>query len=1633
MARSSSYSSNCSHSNVGPSNSRTRRPRRNRLSHSNTDQIFSLLSSLCSSCAGSLENLSLSDILEKSPCWRAPDPNSGDEKAQPELSPTGLSLDLDCSEIRTPDSSISGTIDQRSAALNRATPNGASSSVVSTTPWPIRSRPRSTRGVFITPRMTFPSMSISGLVVAELCVWDNLPFDDPEREYHLLCTSPPVVSYGSAPLGDVYWQIVVGTTSATIFSRVSTDMGSGGTVTRDGLATIIENDQGCVLCSGTASGSGLYSNIDNMSWSLDRRVSGLDSKMSVYLYLLPVNSSVTYTGGLELSGGCFSLTDNVDIQPVQVINNSPPDAVTATQVWGKVGVSGLASDVTPIHTVADPSPVTVATPVVLVGSTTNDPVWVSETQPAPPVPTQWHVSMEDWNRHMHATHGNTSASTLLAQLSDARRDPPSFGRFPAATEAGGFDTKEAEQAYSLLVAQCGTEDWRCEPNPEVPPALSLAEPGVVMTPAVIPGVDTVDDTRSNCVDTSLVVASMNHRLWGFFCSNPYSDLAIDEEDAMAPEPAPLPVMSDPAPAVAPPARPPPSQKPKSQPPTPKSSPKLAPQMPASPEDAKKRVLMRVNARFASDADLLSWLLLTEGLCHKWAWQVMTMRWGRNWQFDSDKWTPIQLMASVWIRLKHERATDLRFRSELASWGKQYLVGWKKHVDGYIAKELDQVSPGWWSSVKVLASEQAAHNAFMHAYNGNPVLSPDMDAVRAMPSLDSYTDDVKTDHRFDGPTAELRVTVTKNGQNPNNATLSNRSILRCRTQANNGLNTNIRAFEPLENYMVPRQIWNAAVTGLEPAQPGLSWVHFSPFPVQGLDMTETAFWLQIGRSELEDNYQMGRVDSLSPNGFRTWDVKFLGKTVPTFGLEMSKWATTLKCWHSILMWQPGNAAFLPLSNDLGRFDPRFVTLPDNPLYALTVNDGPIVSENWGGNAATFPTTGGQSGALTFHVCMDTVPEEHKGNIVVFPRLLANTFTSSPAKAIAIMVACLAPWPFCTYYLRRAVGNSVNANIANVVSTLFGNLVKLDGSLDIHILLPRQATGLVPGNAGDANARALIRPFFGPSATAVYVANAPIQVAYVAAAPPVFQVDLCQYLYSWALGISWADLSLFGVKLGLLSDMSAWFNLAEERIADAVVRYSMTTTNLNPVWSNATFRQILPDGRALHIMTLDDVSSPPVTGAIPAFNNVAWNHLALGTRECPAAPKTVHQAGACWTRAASVYWRGLQARDIAYTSNLMFQQARLMSRTWNNMYSNAGPNEAMRQYCGSFITGGAQGMALLGSRMGPTLHNIYKNITGNALYSDQFGNTLFDYLYFHDECFSHVHDGLRPQTLTDVYVPGFLPDAWFVGVVDRCPQSLAPYPSNYGLNATSGIVRDDMSVVAIDIYQAPPAKDANQLDRLDEYALPDWDDAELWNLRLLCTMAEEDGNLVVCRNKSAVVQAVPVIRIYTMSAINLDNTIPAGARISRTVYDGTWSRLPLADDNGYRLWYTVNAGNMTGYQSVMVGLTRRAINTFLFANSVASSNLHWRTGHGSAATTRVMAKLLRNQNAKSDPPGDLPLSAAVEGFTAALTAELAEPALAAGAAAVNGLTKILDAVKTQYPASSSMDQGQGVTPGINPGQV
>lgn len=1495
-------------------------------------------------------------------------------------------------------------------------------------PFPLVDRSLAASAILVAPQWIMPlTLPVGGSMQMRVTTW-TLENVKPDRVYLTLRIGTWLLDHagGSNELSYEWW--LCPDEVSPYFGSLADDS-TDVVTTRMGYS--ISGAGGVCVGTGYAHNQSLSISNELFDWSGGETMVGVESKLSLWLFVRVVDPSQGYSATLSAPSFSIRLLDTGNTRQVNQVAVLDTSNVPQFYVAGDIGttvvgtvesrLAGSTLSTQPVRTTAVAG---VAQPVILVGTNTDKPVWVSEQQPAT-TSYSWSISSEDRNRAMHALHGNTFR---------LNRDAPCFeSRF--ANETLSFDDPEAEAAYLEMMAAIPQEDafpvFENKSQPPAAPAAADAEVAILVT---IPGMDSLNvDPLMDRTDVSLVTA-LNHAVFAVDCTNYYADLPIDEEDALAEPlienlPVNVPVRSPPKPKEGS------AHSKVSDAGSVRGAPAPAASVVAAPVDLaarRKSVLKRIVTRLSTDVDMFMWVA-SRGVCHEWAWQVSRLKWGHDWARKPDSWSPAQTLFSVWLRVKAQRLVGPQGRELLAAWGKELVPEWANLVVRKMSDQLERESPGWWSSVKVLETERDAHNQFMHAYNGNPVQIPDMKTVLTMPRLDDYDDEVKTSARFDGAVAELAVNTTKNGTNPHNATLGNRAILRCRTQNVAGAIQDIRAMEPLENYMFPRHMWDPAGVNLIPSVYGTSWAHFSAFNVRGLDLTPTLFWNEIGKAELEDRYQMGRADNVAPNGFRAWDVKYIGKTEPVYGLEMSTFALKMKLWHSILVWQPGNGRYLPLSNDLGRFDPRTIT-QDGNLNALTVNDGPIPAENWGGNASVFPTLAGQAGTLTFHICMDSVPEEHKSNVIVFPRIFASIFPNNPGKALAIFVACLAPWPFCSYFLPRLVSNDAGPGVAPMASVLFGNLVKVDGILDLHILLPRQGTGSVPGTPADATSRTLVRPSMGPNGSAVYLPNAPIQVAYVNNAPPVFQVDLCQYLYTWALGVSYLDLAIFSTQMHRLTDMAAWFNIAEERVASVVVRYSPMTTALAPVHNAGSHTTILPDGRRLHYNALgaplDDL---PPSHIMPAFNVTGWNHLALNTRTCPAAPPCFHNAGPMWTRPAAMYWRGLFARHLAYTIHIFWQQTRLMQVTWNNCYA-VGANEETRAFCRSMFTGGARELALLGSTTGPSLHNIWKKVTGTALYSDQFSNTLWDYMYFHEHCYRTVHTGVVPTVWLDTYVPSFLPDIWLVGVLDQVPQCMAPYPTNFSLDSTCGLVREDMTIVAIAAHQAPPAKITNQTDRLDEYSMSEWDDYELWNLRLFVQYARQNpGIVIVPRNKSDVVQGVPTLRVYSMSANVLEANVPVAARISRTDFDGCQSNLPLADDTGQRIWYTVDANVMTGIQNIMIGLQRAMMETFIFANAVPHSALHWSTGTGRSGHSKAMMKLARNYAAKiSDPPGDLPLAAAIEGLSGGVAAALAEPALLAAGAAVAGGMGAVRMVLNAIDPVGAPGTGDGA-PGINLNQA
>jgi hypothetical protein len=1002
------------------------------------------------------------------------------------------------------------------------------------------------------------------------------------------------------------------------------------------------------------------------------------------------------------------------------------------------------------------------------------------------------------------------------------------------------------------------------------------------------------------------------------------------------------------------------------------------------------VLDRICARLrAQKTGMASWLMHRRPNT-EWAIAVAARFWGKGW-------APVTLdqqATSVWLLY----TTDYDRRIWIAKFMMsdvriQYIV------TNTLCLPIAAHCNAWFNSAKVLPAEADAHNAKMHAIHGNTVITT-MDDVLASPTLDSYTADEKVEDRFNGRAAALAISMLPSDTNPTDANVAVQSLLRAQSQAPNGIITSGVIMEPLETTMAPRMEC-AVPPALVPATSGTRWTRFVSMGVAGLPTVPTRLWTTLGVDALQDKFQMGRNDTLAPNGFKQWDVLNLGQLAVPNGFEMSAPLLKLKLWHKILSWKNTNTTFLPTSNDLSRFDPGMngSNLVGGGI-AVNTPDPTGFGEALGGAAAHYPFDGGSAGTVTFHICLDTVPMDHRCNLVVFPKCMLRAL-GDLGKEYAVFVGMLIKWPFLWYSVMRSTRNGGLGPYTMEKCAPHALTTYVDGILDIHVLLPRTGSGLNPTSQAAATACLIQAPWTGPLASAALGATQMLNVAWMGGPGP-FSVPACEYMYTWSTAIGPEDIRVFIMCMYRVADLSAFINMADERVAMCAVRYSPMVTTPNAVRNFYSSVQILPDGRCLsEVPGIFPQDVPPESGfIIPEFDNIAWNHLALGTRVCEGAPPSDPKASPMLSQAQNVYWMTLQARRIAITRHMLLSTTRLTADTWNAAFRN-GLNHEMRDYVRGFYCNGTFSTVPTGSENGPLLEAIHKHTHHEALFHDQFGLSVYSYMLRPYQSYATIHNGLAGglAAVQDRFVPVFLPDAWMWGTLPVVPRCLAPYPPNWGNKGTTGIVTDDMRIVQIGQRRAPHVRMSNTTDRIFENELPEWNDAELWNLGLWIEWAQNTGAAIVTSYRDGTVHPTfAAAHIYCPTVAFPDPSSAGFVRAAGTVLDGTRMSLPLVEDDGTSIFYSVTNVVSIQLSNIMTAREKAMMNVWLFNNVVPVDALKVSNGAGGMSKQRLAAQAARAKM-KTDPPGDLPLLAGVS--LEALAMRVAEPAIQAGGRALQAL--------------------------------
>lgn len=1413
----------------------------------------------------------------------------------------------------------------------------------------------------------------------EICNWEGPPGPDSIWTVDLSGS----VTLTNSMDGDVYLLIYLttGTASACDWARGTIPV-SGYTSDRQPLR-ICNPQHSALLFAGTISGSNsLNIGMETSSSGSARRTMliAAGSKLRMFVRTVSVYTSAGAVGSSVVTIPSIRLT-NVANQAPDVIMSAAsmyvPDASVSVEGLVEVNVNGPVEVKASLY--ADPP-----LPILTTGSTTTDvrlvdsvvphPIWTSDLSAQPPA-TTWAISSEDRNRAMHALNGNIDSDLPSDYNPDHRVDRSWVG--------GAADVVFDQEVHKHLDVVLDSSNFR------------------------------------NSIKSDLYYAICNF-VFQFGDDNPFDNLANSEEEVyqdldFEDEPPDLLDISPEEPANQPP-------KPKPERKTPpvvakEEKEEEAPRTVLDPVARRKQreaALERIAYKLKGQGLFLHWLL-TAPVDVNWAAAVAEVRWG-DWRSATD---PEAKLVRLWYEMKTRRSRGLTMRLEFAHYADECLPGWSICCESNtpLKTELDAKCPTWWSDIRVLKVEADAHNAYMHALNGNPVFVNTMGDVLSLPETTSYFEDHKTDNRFDGLAAASLLQTSMPGSNQYNDGLSMSNYLRMRRQLGDGSISQDWYMAPLEATMIPRQIWIGAGVGAAPFRP--SWVVYADRPVQGQVLTASNFWAKQGQKDLMDGNQLGRDNIVNTNGYKLVDVNILGMRESANGLDMSMFVLKARLWQQLLCWMTNRYQELPVTNDLTA-DPAMVTQPGVPQGPYSLVNHPVPGESWGMSLAPptpwFPMNGvvggiGLRGTIAFHICLDSVPVEHRANVVVFPSALTGMFTTR-GKALAIFCALMAPWPFFNVAIRRTVDNNLGAGAVQIACTAFANTVYLSGLTDIHVLIPRGAGGVGPNAQAEANVKAQERPHMGSFLTDIPVmANAPMDVSFVAAGGVGVQnYHLCAYLASWVPDITLLDIAYFLRGVNQMFDISTWLNMADERVAMSAVRYHAMTSNAAPVVSEATFREIAPDGRCVTTLGMAyPLPHPPAPMfSIPSFDIVAWNHMALGTRVCSTCPPSMASMSPRVTKISQVYWATLHARQFAMVWHIYQHFLRIPARVWDEPNFN-WPNQEMPAIVNSQYSNRVVNNRFVHSDAGPAMHNIYKNCHNQSLFSDQFGNTVYDYLEPPQAGYVSAHDGQNPPNYEDEVCPVFFNDLYMCALLNKVPRALSLLPPVGGREGTSGIVIGDMTMLRTGAHFAPACNPSNQIDRLEETDSPDWDQNELWNVKVLMRWAAAQAPAVqvftMDRNGNPI--ALQPMPWYVAMPLQHDVNIPVGQEIARTNCGMSSLWWPLVDGTGLRLFYALAQAPMNQFAPVMLARIRGDLETVLLPGTNVPGTLLWSNKPGPGISKQRALIMRVFSQASADPPGDMSLASAV--LEGAVTA-IVEPGVVAAAEAVRTLANVLDPPST-----------------------
>jgi len=948
-------------------------------------------------------------------------------------------------------------------------------------------------------------------------------------------------------------------------------------------------------------------------------------------------------------------------------------------------------------------------------------------------------------------------------------------------------------------------------------------------------------------------------------------------------------------------------------------------------------------------------------------------WGKGWDpaESAEKWFAAWRIGR--LEFTHEHATALELFGYTWFDAKFAAAVKTDYADAFAVFSLGRdVSDEASVAASLHKKKNFDRASAMGGTDPGPKFSATMNDIRAAPGFELC--DTPTAGKTDIAALMATLASMPSSTNPRDASIAQQMPIRGDNIFFDNSVQLARTMRPMSSNVLARQIRAPGGTlGNSPVQE--YDIRVAIMNSLGRPLTNTDLFTGLMNTSIATNNSLGRADMVTTGGFLLAEVNWVARLKSVLGLNMDTYVARILLLHNVLAWIAPTPT-LPLSAALQISDPS--TKPVEGRPDLELNTSPIMGEDLGGNDPIWPFGPDDplsKGGLHFSTCLAAVPQESRANAVFLP---ASIFTGAEnaQKQIALFIMGLTTAPFAQYILKFATLDSNRGNLDSQRFASTSSMINIPGMEDLWIILPRNGPAKNPQSADDADQQVLLKPTFGPTATANYNADQVIPLNGINTNPKT-RVYMTDYCYSWLGALTTQDIQVHLQRMNELMDLNDTISSVNEKLCGWGINIYQPLV-VNPI--NAQSRLAAQNwGTATGVeLTRSGDDWPRATGVkgdflMGALDITALNRVLLGLAVAEGMGPTVEPLPKILSVLYPGYWNQLIGLQQAVTINVLRHLLGFDTQCWREAFLNNNL-PFVRSLIRGFYVSGTAGATPLGCLNRAMVIGLHTGIHGTSPVADINGLTVYDYI-----CPNRDSDFLTPirrLALARMYgiVPIFLPDVVIHSVARNLPLSAMSFPPPNNSNSTTGICESDFAMVAIPAgILGPMLKRSTPKNSLPLYATRDDSMAERFNARLVSVVVPTSR----IRNYGGnIVANIPDANEFVMANPALaDFTTPnhaTGIHVSSTLW------VPTIDSGGAYLFPSAIQAEMAHVAAVMAGSARASIGCWLIGDVVGFGAIETGPDTVNSMWAKYMRSAQKNGTANlrdgAPPGGETALAAA-----------------------------------------------------------